>query len=179
MAQPLTGRCQCGGVVFTLAEPPFFTVACHCTECQQLGSGAFTFSFLTERQHFSVEGELARYDRAQDSGGVARCYFCPTCGNRIYHESDDPDDPILRVKGSLDDKSAIQPRARMWLRSRQPWMSRIGRGLDDLPGFETQSRDRAVVMRRVALGTFWAGVRLAVTVLGWVCIGLVGWHLIS
>ncbi len=178
MTKPVTGSCQCGGVTFELAQDPYFTVICHCTECQKLSSSAFSFSQLVNREDFEVKGELARYDRPTTTGAVARCFFCPTCGNRIYHDAG-PDEPMIRLKGSLDDKERIRPRVQMWGRSRQPWLGRVLGNLSALPVLATQTFDRPTMIRHIVIGKVKAVAALAFRVLGWVCIALVGWHLLA
>jgi hypothetical protein len=173
----LNGSCQCGSVEYTLAREPFFAVVCHCTECQKLSSGPFSISMLVNREDFEVTGELRQYDRPATSGDVARCFFCPTCGNRIYHDAG-PDAPMIRLKGTLEQKDRIRPRVQFWTRSRQAWLRGPLGGLHNLPAFATQSFERPVVIRRVALGKLAAFGRLALRVLGWVCIGLVAWHVL-
>ena len=81
-----------------------------------------------------VRGELGIFDRPADSGNIARCYFCPTCSNRIYHEN--PAKPeVIRLKpGTLDDTSIIKPELQVWMKSAQDWLKQI----HDLPCHETQ-----------------------------------------
>ncbi len=35
---------------------------------------------------FTVQGEPKMFERAADGGRTLRCFFCPECGTRIYHE---------------------------------------------------------------------------------------------
>jgi hypothetical protein len=62
------------------------------------------------------------------------CWFCPECGNRIYHE--DPDRPqLIKLKpGTLDDTSVLRPMAHVWTCREQPWLA----NLNDMPRIETQ-----------------------------------------
>ena len=170
-----TGRCQCGGVRFTLSKAPWFTAVCHCWECQRLSSSAFSMSQLVHRDDFSVEGELAQYDRSSASGRTTRCFFCPTCGNRIFHDNG-PDDTLVRVKAIPDDISKVRPNAQFWMASRQPWVLSMGRGVADLPGFAEETRDKPTVIRRIALGTAWTAGKYALRAIGLVCIGIVAWQ---
>ena len=126
MKLPATGSCQCGSVTYEVTEPPVLTAACHCTECQKASGAAFSISMILRTSGFAITGgELTRWDRPTDQGGVAQCWFCPTCGNRIYH--DNPAFPgMLRLKpGTLDDTSVIDPAVHVWTCREQPWLSRF------------------------------------------------------
>jgi hypothetical protein len=81
-----------------------------------------------------VSGNLNVFERSTDSGGSALCYFCPTCGNRVYHES--PQMPgYYRLKpGGLDDTSRISPQAHVWTSRAQTWYEFTG----GVPVYETQ-----------------------------------------
>ena len=135
MSYPATGTCQCGKVHYILNNAPIKTVVCHCADCQKVSAGAFTITMLLKRDDFEiVRGDLSIFDRPADSGNIARCYFCSTCSNRIYHEN--PDKPeIIRLKpGTLDDTSIINPRIQVWTGGAQPWLKQ----LHDLPCHEVQ-----------------------------------------
>ena len=65
---------------------------------------------------------IKRWERPTASGGVAICWFCPGCGNRIYHENPKAPDIIRLKPGTLDDPSVLQPRVRGWMCRQQPWL---------------------------------------------------------
>jgi hypothetical protein len=92
-------------------------------------------------------GDLKIWERPTASGGTAVCYFCPECGNRIFHEN--PEMPeVLRLKpGTLDDTSLIRPDAHVWTKRAQPWVNIP----NDIPSYEAQP-DVDVLMRDVAKG---------------------------
>ena len=111
------------------------TLVCHCRDCQKLSVSAFSMTMMVRREDLEiVRGELAAFDRPAASGNVARCYFCPTCSNRIYHEN--PAKPeLVRLKpGTLDDTDIIQPDMHVWTSSKQAWVKLP----DDMPCHETQ-----------------------------------------
>ena len=135
MEYPIKGKCQCGNVEYEISEPFITQIVCHCTECQKLSATSFSISALTKRCNFKLlKGELKVYSRIAESGCKNSCYFCPTCGNRIYHEN--PDKPeIIRLKpGTLEDTSVIQPTIHVWLKHKQSWVE-IPEGVDK---YETQ-----------------------------------------
>ncbi len=135
MSYPATGTCQCEQVHYKLRQAPIITVVCHCTDCQKLSAGAFSMTMMVKREDFElVRGELQAFDRTAASGNIARCYFYPTCSNRIYHEN--PEKPeVIRLKpGTLDDTSIIKPEMHVWTQSAQPWVTLP----TDIPCHETQ-----------------------------------------
>ncbi len=81
-----------------------------------------------------ISGKLKMWQRFADSGADVHCYFCPGCGNRIYHVN--PSQPeILRFKpGTLDDTRLIKPELHVWTRSRQDWVTIP----EEMPQFATQ-----------------------------------------
>lgn len=65
---------------------------------------------------------LQSWDTQGEDGTVKRCAFCPVCGTRIMHSSDNAEETVSIKAGSLDDTSQLQPVAHIWLRSAQPWV---------------------------------------------------------
>ena len=130
-----TGTCQCSKVHYRISAPPMLTVVCHCTDCQKTSAGALSLTMFIKRDNFELlRGELAYFDRMADSGNRARCYFCPVCSNRIYHENPD-DNAIIRLKpGTLDDTAIIKPEMHVWTSSAQAWVALP----EDIPCYETQ-----------------------------------------
>ena len=148
MKIPVAGSCQCGRVTYEVTEQPVATAACHCSDCQKLSASAFSLTMYLRRSGFRLlTGDLRSWERPTESGGVAVCWFCPDCGNRIYHE--DPANPeFVRLKpGTLDDTSVLEPQALVWTCRRQPWLEHYA----ELPAFDRQP-DLAAAMQAVAEG---------------------------
>jgi hypothetical protein len=165
MPTPLTGSCQCGSVRYTLAKKPKVAVVCHCTECQKVSSGPFSISMIVNRADLAIEGELKEFDRPIDSGGMARCFFCPTCSNRIYHDSGASESEV-RLKCRPDDARAIKPLAQIWTRSRQPWLGPFSGGLAALAGFSKQPVKGPMAYARVGLAKVGWIARLGLQIAG-------------
>jgi hypothetical protein len=149
MKIPFTGTCQCGAVRYKVTQEPIVTVACHCQDCQKLSASAFSISMLLPPDSFHLlQGELSVFERPAELGGTATCYFCPGCGNRIYH--DNPERPgLFRLKpGGLDDTSQIVPQAHVWTSRAQPWFEFPA----DVPTFETQPDLQEFLAQRAATG---------------------------
>ena len=135
MRTPFTGTCQCGEVRYKINAEPLITVACHCRDCQKLSASAFSLTMLIPEEAFELSsGTLKVFERPADRGGTAVCYFCGTCGNRVYHRN--PQLPgYLRLKpGGLDDTSQILPQAHVWTSRAQPWFEFPA----GVPTYETQ-----------------------------------------
>lgn len=84
-----------------------------------------------------IRGALKSWTRDAASGAKAVCYFCPECGNRIYHVN--PAKPeVLRLKpGALNDTRIIKPQSHAWVSRKQNWVE-IPEGM---PTHETQPED--------------------------------------
>ena len=148
MKLPAKGSCQCGKVTYQVTEEALVTVVCHCSDCQKLSTSAFSLSMILKRSGLEIlSGELKCWKRPTAAGGVAICWFCPDCGNRIFHEN--PAMPnIVRLKpGTLEDTSALEPQAQVWTCREQPWVRHLG----DLPRIEKQP-DMASAMAAIAQG---------------------------
>ena len=148
MKLPARGSCQCGNVQYQIVEDPLITYNCHCRECQKLSTSAFSLSMLLMRSGLEIlSGDLQSWERPADSGSTALCWFCPTCGNRIYHENPAAPELIRLKPGTLEDTSELNPVAHLWTCREQPWMKRIS----ELPRMETQP-DLAAALEAVRQG---------------------------
>ena len=148
MKRPAGGSCQCGNVRYEITGEPLATYACHCRDCQKLSTSAFSVTMVLHRSGFKLlSGDLKSWQRPAASGGVAMCWFCPDCGNRIFHENPEMPDFIRLKPGTLDDTSVLEPQAHLWTCREQQWLTRF----DSLPKFEKQP-DIAAAMGAIARG---------------------------
>lgn len=119
------GGCQCGAVRYEIHADPIMIYACHCTICQRQSGSAFGMAVVFDASRFTTAGaELAHFVR-QGHGRQFRCYFCPQCGTRLYHQwfAEAGDFPFFNVKpGTLDDTGWIEPGCHVWTRHAQPWI---------------------------------------------------------
>lgn len=118
----MVGGCQCGQVRYQITGPPPAVYACHCRECQKQSTSAFALSMPVAREHFSLHGNVAKWQRQSYSGGTTDCHFCPDCGTRIYHSSSRSPALITVKSGSLDDQSSLIPIAHLWVARKQSWL---------------------------------------------------------
>lgn len=148
MKLPASGSCQCGNVKYEVTVEPLLTAVCHCKDCQKLSTSAFSISMILNRSGFKIlSGELKNWERPTAVGGIAVCWFCPDCGNRIFHEN--PEMPnVIRLKpGTLEDTSVLEPQVHVWTCREQQWLSRF----TDLPKFERQP-DVATTLATITKG---------------------------
>jgi hypothetical protein len=116
------GGCQCGRVRYRITAQPLMLVACHCSECQRQSGSAFGLSLIVPQGGVSIQGELKIFERSSDSGRPLKCFFCPECGTRIYHQPAYA--PVVNMRaGTLDDTSGLEPKMHAWTSSKQPWVS--------------------------------------------------------
>ncbi|RFC62137.1 GFA family protein [Fulvimarina endophytica] len=117
---PLTGGCACGKVRYAISGVPQALYFCHCTECQRQSSSAYGMSLRVDPAHVEVTGAMRTVSRTSETGGTRYGDFCPSCGVRIQHRSEN-DPGRLNIKaGTLDDTSWLVPAGHIWVSSRQP-----------------------------------------------------------
>jgi len=125
MDSVLSGGCQCGEVRYEVKGKPLRTYACHCSICQKQSGSAFGLSAQFPGGSLTVtQGRLAHFVR-DGRGRKFRCYFCPGCGTRIYHQmfTEEGDLPRIGLKvGTLDDRSWYSPGCHVWAENAQPWV---------------------------------------------------------
>jgi hypothetical protein len=74
------GGCSCGAVRFELRGEPPKVGLCHCTKCRKATGSAFLAYADWPPLAFSFAGEVRHYRRRS---------FCPVCGSRLFHLSDE------------------------------------------------------------------------------------------
>ncbi len=119
----LTGQCQCGNIRYQINGEPLTLYACHCRACQAQSASAFGMSMLVAVDDFELTaGKLKFWSTTADDGSVKHCAFCPECGTRIYHASDDSTDSISVKAGSLDNILQLAPVAHIWTKRAHHWL---------------------------------------------------------
>ncbi len=138
----IDGRCHCGFITYEAEVTPESATICHCTDCQMLSGTAFRTSVVADAGNFPLlSGELKAYVKIGDSGRRRAQTFCPTCGSPIYSTSaDDQPSPYNIRMGTVSQHEQLVPRAQIWCRSAQPWLT----ALKDIPGEDTESGPGAV-----------------------------------
>jgi hypothetical protein len=120
---PSEGGCQCGEIRYRLTGEPVWLAVCHCNDCKMQSGGAFGMSLrMHEVDVKLISGEPKCWTRPSDSGRLKKCYFCGTCGIRLWHEP--AGSGFLHIKpGTLDDPSQLAPRSGGWTKRKAPWLT--------------------------------------------------------
>lgn len=113
-SQQRTGGCQCGAIRYTVTGPINALYVCHCRECQKQSASAFGVSAVVDGKHFQLAGDAPlKWSRLADSGSTIDCYFCRSCGSRLWHQS--PNSDAIRIKaGSLDEPVDLRQAIHIW-----------------------------------------------------------------
>ncbi|MBO9498641.1 MAG: GFA family protein [Novosphingobium sp.] len=142
----ITGGCQCGAIQYEIEGdlPPAY--CCHCGECKKQSASAFSMSLGIAFSRLTVKGEPAMFETFGFSGAVKRCYFCRSCGTRMWHRSGhNPEFATLKV-GTLDDGEGIAPSFHLWVSKKQ-----AGIMLDPaVPAYDTQPENLLELRERMA-----------------------------
>jgi len=113
-----SGGCQCGAVRFDVTAEPQKSYACHCGECQKQSASAFGISVIHAPEDLSIrKGTPKCWTRPAASGGEMTCWFCETCGSRLWHEAG----AIISIKGGAFD-TPPEVRVHIWTTRRLPWV---------------------------------------------------------
>src|SRR5439155_943819 len=84
--KPITGRCLCGAVTYSVDADPVVQAACHCTDCQRQTGSPFSVVVGVPRSAFDVKGStLASFATIDtDHGGETQRSFCNKCGSPVF-----------------------------------------------------------------------------------------------
>jgi hypothetical protein len=121
--KPITGRCLCGSVTYSVDAEPVGSGVCHCTDCQRQTGNPFSVVVAVPRAAFKVEGRtLASFaTTGEDHGGDTERNFCSACGSPVFSIAAVAPEVAFIKAGSLDDASWVEPAVEVWTRSAQPW----------------------------------------------------------
>jgi hypothetical protein len=120
MAEPLTGRCACGVVRYTLSSVPFDAGWCHCRTCQ-LNSGAPGMVFASVPAGHLTFTEGADKVKSFRSSSFGHRRFCGECGTPFTMEVDHQPETVDFSVATLDAPEQVQPGFHIFWASRIPW----------------------------------------------------------
>jgi len=124
---------------YRIIGEPVWLAVCHCNDCKHQSGSAFGMSLRMRKADLEIiRGELRGWTTTSDSGNLKICYFCSTCGNRLWHKPAEPArSGFVHIKpGTLDDRSQLAPRFEGWTKRKFGWLT-----IDGLEAsFETQSQ---------------------------------------
>jgi hypothetical protein len=134
MAQPpITGRCGCGAVTFTLTAPPSVAGYCHCSRCQRrTGTAASAQAGIDGRTLEITRGDALIGTWRHPDGGFAKL-FCSLCGSHLFSRSaEDPSQMSVRL-GACDPGHEIRPSFRQFTAYAAAWEPIPEDGLERFP----------------------------------------------
>jgi hypothetical protein len=112
--RPITGRCLCGGVTYSVDAEPVWQGICHCSNCQRQTASAFSPIVGVPSEALAATGDtLASFET------VSEGYESKTVRRFSTIESM-PGLAFLKA-GTIDDLSWFEPSAEIWTGSAQPW----------------------------------------------------------
>lgn len=119
----VSGGCRCGACRYEVALDAVTAVyCCHCTDCQRWTGSAFSEQAVVPERAITAVGPVIDYTLATPSGRQSHQYACGTCHARLWNVSSlRPDLAIIRA-GTLDENRSLEPRAHIWVKSKQPWI---------------------------------------------------------
>ena len=129
----IEGGCQCGGLRYAVDAEPEAVFVCHCRECQRQSASAFGISVDVPAGALRVRrGTPSTRARPTPSGRLI-CHFCPTCGSRLWHESEPADGKITLKGGCLDATPDLTRAVHIWTGRKLPGVQ-IPEGAEQHPG---------------------------------------------
>ncbi len=130
---PLTGRCMCGAVSFSISEPLPGALYCHCKRCQRRTGSAFSVTGLTQPGSFSITdgADAVRTYRPDDDGWHKS--FCSACGSQLFTNHPENQELLAVRLGALDQDPGIRPAAHQFVDYAAPWEPIPDDGLPRFP----------------------------------------------
>ncbi len=119
-----TGACRCGASRYTLAVEALDAIyCCHCTDCQRWSGSAFSEQAVVPEDAVSAEGPVIEFTLTTPSGAESRQRACGTCHTRLWNTNSRRPGIATVRGGTLDHNRSLDPRAHIWVKSRQPWIA--------------------------------------------------------
>ena len=80
----ISGGCLCGGVRYTIDQPPAMQFVCHCKSCQRQAGTAYSVIDGVPDAQLHISGTPTAYADQGDSGNPLTRQFCGTCGSPLF-----------------------------------------------------------------------------------------------
>ena len=136
-ARTLVGTCQCGAVMYAVADEFIYAVNCHCSMCRRATGAAFKPLAGIERAKLSVtSGVDSIMVVGADGWHDERCKLC---GSLLFAVVRDGAFAHVAM-GTLVDDPTIRPSAHIFVGSKAPWFTIT----DDLPQYDEHVPEDAV-----------------------------------
>lgn len=121
--RPITGRCLCGAVSYSVDAEPVWQGVCYCSNCQRQTASAFSIIVGVPSRALVVQGDaIASFETASEGyESTTRRQFCSGCGSPLFSTIESMPDLAFLKGGTIDDPSWFEPTVEIWTRSAQPW----------------------------------------------------------
>ncbi len=123
LSLPITGRCLCGGVTYSVDAEPVWQGVCHCSNCQRQTASAFSVVVGVPSRALTVQGGPLGSFTTESEGyrSTTERRFCSSCGSPMYSTIESMPQLAFLKAGTIDDLSWFEPSAEIWTGSAQPW----------------------------------------------------------
>lgn len=121
--RPITGRCLCGGVSYSVDAEPVWQGACYCADCQRQSATAFSVVVGVPSKTLMVTGGTLASFKTVSEGyeSSTERSFCSACGSPLYSTIEAMPGLAFLKAGTFDDASWVEPTVEIWTRSAQSW----------------------------------------------------------
>ncbi len=121
--RPITGRCLCGAVSYSVDAEPVWQGVCYCANCQRQTATAFSVIVGVPSKALTVEGStLASFKTASEGyESTTERRFCSACGSPIFSTIESLPEVAFLKAGTIDDTSWFEPTAEIWTLSAPAW----------------------------------------------------------
>ena len=125
----LGGSCECGAVLYRVADEFLYASNCHCSRCRAATGAAFKPFAGIERHKLELADGGDRLLVVGEEG--LNDTRCAACGSLLFSVVADGD-YVHVAMGSLVDAPSLRPTKHIFVGSKAPWFEIT----DDLPQFE-------------------------------------------
>lgn len=109
---PLSGRCLCGGVRFTLTGPVREVINCHCHRCRRW-TGHHMAATSAATEHIRLEGEeLLSWFSPDEHASYG---FCRECGSSLFWRAADEPARWSVCAGTLEPPTGLTTAEAWWV----------------------------------------------------------------
>ena len=132
---PLTGRCFCGSMTYTLSALPLWSYICHCLDCRRFSGTSFAYNATFEGSALTIltpsADTLDQVLSTFGDGANGKRQFCSKCGSPLFmttgEKIQDMIGKIIIAMGTVDGSEKderFKPIAEGWCKRREAWMSK-------------------------------------------------------
>jgi hypothetical protein len=122
---PLTGRCHCGSLSYSVSGEPEGQGICYCRDCQRIsGSGFLPWLFVSASFLTLVGSSQVKHVCGISSTGTEKVVSCCTeCGSCVFGGRYGIDKNHTIYAGTLDDDcvARFSPKIAMFVKDRPAW----------------------------------------------------------